>query len=103
MNWCTKCGAFIFLEDAHRCDPQWCVWNPEHDPGHEHARPIHALNAEFAAEKWAEQEDGGGDYTIVSGSPEVVHVKPWGEDGPVQRFRVSGEMVAQYSADEIEE
>lgn len=62
---------------------------------------IHATDPEDAAQRFAEQHDEGGDYTIVGGSPEVVIVQD--ARGRRTRWRVSGETVAVYHAEEVEE
>jgi hypothetical protein len=60
-----------------------------------------AYDHESAAEKWAEDYDNGGDYTIVGQRDEPV-VKVEGPDGSIKFFKVSGEAVPLYSAREVE-
>ena len=79
--------------------PAYMVWN-ESESDEENARKIHAVDAEDAAERWADEYDSAGDYTIVGGSEENVSVRS--PDGKLTKFRVSGETVAKYSATEIE-
>lgn len=80
------------------------VWCPEEDDGEieSHRRKIEAMDAEDAAEQWAEQEDWySAEYAIVSGrSTPVVAVRA--PDGTETRYRVRGEAVPAYYADEVE-
>jgi hypothetical protein len=73
------------------------VWRPENGETEEDAREVEALDAETAAEDFAEWDDSQGDYTIVRGSDATLHVRPR-DGGDVERFQVSGEAVPQYSA-----
>jgi hypothetical protein len=58
------------------------------------------MDAEAAAEQWAEEVDGEIDYQIASGTSYRVCVR--GADGELHSFDVSGEMQAVYSATEAE-
>lgn len=94
MTRCPHCKNYMMFPNSHKCPPKWNVWPDHYDK--EDARSLHATTAKEAVELWADDWDGGNDYTIVGGSPEIVHVE--GEDGVVQKFRVMGEMVRRYSA-----
>lgn len=80
---------------------EYRVWNE--DDGREHGSWVDATDPGDAAEKWADEDDWtSAEYAIVSGrnSPIVVveDVK-----GNKQRFRVTGESVAVYTAALIEQ
>ena len=99
IEWCETCGEVMW--ESHVCPPAWDVWDPEEGDRAEWGSPWHAIDAETAAERWAEGEDGGGDYSIVGGADVVVCVAKVGSD-EVKRFNVSGEVVPEYSAEVIE-
>ena len=96
---CRTCGQWMMFPDTHRCPPLFHVIDPhgygDADPW-EYAAPIYARDAEAAAEKWADQHDCEGDYTIIRGSPATVHVRD--AEGAVTRWIVSGESVPEYTA-----
>jgi hypothetical protein len=75
------------------------VWCPDDGEKREDTRRIHAIDAQQAAEKWAEIEDCGGDYDIVRGDEKLVHVSLEGSD-VVRIFLVSGEATPVYQARE---
>ena len=117
MSRCAKCGEWLLDYGKHECPPAWIVWCPEWDQTIHDTRPTFAYGAESAAEKWAESEDAGGDYTIISGDePEVCValrseydrlVEDDGRREPpegleVRRFVVAGESVPHYHAREVE-
>lgn len=81
------------------------VWVPEdgEEPGDN--RLIEAVDAEAAAEAFADERDRDGDYTCVAGTPVtvLVHQKDAAGDyvGPVKSFTVTGESIPSYSAREL--
>ncbi|MCZ6868075.1 MAG: hypothetical protein O7G84_01065 [Gammaproteobacteria bacterium] len=104
ITWCKDCSESIFDYDGarpHKCPPAFLVWYEGHgdDPEVDHD-VVHSHDAESAAEKWAEESDGQGDYTIVQGSDETVKVRPR-DGGAWETWTVSGETVAQYSATKV--
>jgi hypothetical protein len=60
-----------------------------------------ALDAAGAAQEWAYQYDGQGDYTIVGGSDAHVRVRPSESEDPWQEFRVEGRQERSYYAREV--
>lgn len=73
------------------------VWN-EDSP--DEVSTIKALDAEHAAEEWAEADDSNSaEYAIVSQRSEPVLSVKDGE-GKIRRFKVSGEAVPSYTARE---
>ncbi|WP_142501292.1 hypothetical protein [Klebsiella sp. 2680] len=81
----------------------YLVWCPENGEEREDAREFEAHDASDAAQVWAEHDDSwSADYQIVSGISQPVVCVALG-DGPVERFRVSGECVAQYYASPVSE
>lgn len=99
-RWCTTCNTYHY--GAGACWPEWDVWCLERGDERGDSRAILATSAENAAERWAERDDSGGDYTIVGGETVTVCVARVGEER-VQRYRVSGEAVPEYTAREVEE
>lgn len=96
-DYCTTCRAYHVgphhlpefragIPDYEDCDPR-------------DYRVTHARDAQEAARRYAEQFDADGDYTIVRGSDAIVVVLD--DMGNMSRWRVSGETVAVYRADEI--
>jgi hypothetical protein len=80
------------------------VWRPEDDDGEfEPAkRKIEAVDAEAAAEEWARREDwDSAEYAIVGqrARPVVVVQAP---DGTETRWRVRGEEVPTYYAEQVD-
>lgn len=67
---------------------------------------FYASDPEHAVEKFADAYDRDGDYTIVqagSGGEFVILVRKLAEPETVMRFRVYGESVPQYHAEQITE
>ena len=96
MN-CPTCGEFSYT--YHKCSLVWSVYSPDRGEDESDAVLVRALDAEDAAEKWAERDDSDGDYTIVGGSSvEVICIS---SAGVQTRWRVSGETVPQYYAREL--
>jgi hypothetical protein len=98
--WC-KCGEYVSTEGPHKCPPQWDVWCPDNCEGREDGLTVYACDAEEAAEKYAEECDSYGDYTIVGGAPVTVVVSPLGDEHTVKVF-VEGESVPSYTGRVVE-
>lgn len=76
----------------------WLVWRPDQGGTEEDAYTVISIDdAKTVAEDFAEWIDSQGDYSIVGGSPEVLHVKREG-GSDVEVFAVFGETVSQYTA-----
>ncbi len=103
MERCPTCQEFYFpsIDATHRCQPRWLCWLPD-DSSREDASPVHAHDAEAAAEKYVDSCDPDCDYSCVSGNPQAVHVVP-DEFGTqkIQVFIVQGESVPQYRGEEV--
>lgn len=95
MERCPRCNELMVFPTRHTCKPSWMVWPEGEDE--DGASRIFATDAKEAAEKWADDDDCNGDYTIVRGSPATVYVKD--EDGETRKFEVFGEMVPHYYAE----
>ena len=93
---CSTCGEWMY-SSRHACPPIFEVNYPEYG---DEWREIRAIDAETAAEKWAEREDSeSAEYSIVGGrETPVVNVR--GPDGSVTRWIISGEAVPKYYASE---
>lgn len=91
---CFKCKEYDFI-NSHRCKPTWQV--QEKDYHDEDYTIVYAYDEESAAEKYAEESDSKGDYTIISGSEATIRVRK-DETSSWVTFVVSGESVPQYHA-----
>lgn len=97
---CPTCQKWVYGDERHRCQPKFIVWCKDRgEDSVEDGSAYFAFDAECAAEEWAEDFDAG-DFTIIGGNSEVVSVQNV-QTGEVSRYRVSGETVAQYSAEEL--
>lgn len=104
---CKEWGWFGGTHSNHICKPPWEVrgeWQDAND-----WRTIHAIDAETAAEKFADEYDSeGGEYAIVQGHGDyfVLTRKPKDPDAetdlPFERWSVEGESVPQYSATKVD-
>ena len=96
-EWCAECLG-SHAQDNHF--PAFRVWCPEQDEESD-ARSVSALDAESAAERWADENDHNMDYAILRGSPCEVSVRA--PDGTLTRYEMTGESVPQYRAALIED
>jgi hypothetical protein len=101
FNQCSLCGDYHL--SSENCKPTWLVWCPDRGEDVHGARRFAGIDAEHAAERWAQYDDvSSAEYHIVGGGEAVVCVVP--SDDPAQvakRFRITGEAVPQYSACEV--
>lgn len=99
---CPSCHRAIWSSGAHVCPPKWSVWNPDQEE-EEDARVLFADDPETAAEEWAEHDDrDSAEYTIVRGSPAIVHVRPYPPEGKeALKFKVQGEYDPRYWAEPV--
>lgn len=80
------------------------VWCPDLGSTQEDGDRIKALDAEFAAEKWAQIDDAySAEYAIVGGQEREVVVVEDREGAQELRFKVTGEAVPQYYARLVEQ
>lgn len=97
---CHRCGAFMVTVAVHECPPAYTVrtiWRgqPE-DDGVE----VRAHSGEDAAIRYADRHDSDRhEMGIVRDGLEVEVTAP---DGTTARFKIEGEMVPSYTAEEIE-
>ncbi len=104
--WCKTCGAFILYPGSHVCPPQWECWHEDEESREHSARKVYARNSEAAATEWAKRNDEDNfECAIAAGNPAVVCVVPLGAPGDSKplRFDVTGELVPEYTAEEIED
>jgi len=98
---CPKCNRWHW--DDKPCNPAWLVWCPDDGDDVDDACKVHEVAAEYAAERWAEENDHHADYRLLSGHEAVVHVVPANKpDQKPQRFRITGETVPEYHSRELE-
>ena len=103
MNWgkCNSCGQYAWLPHGCQSFSVEQDWSHKNDgSGYEEAGTAHGMDAEDAAENWAEEDDAGGDYTIIGGSP--ARIRLTSPKGEVTEFVVEGESVPRYTAREVE-
>ena len=97
---CDVCGKY--KTGGHQCPPAWECWIHEHGEGDRHTT-VHAHEAEYAAEEFMQQyETDCAEYPVLQGDDCVVVVQRMGEDER-HYFRVSGEYVPTYSAENIDQ
>lgn len=102
---CQKCGEYIFTcEGPHTCKPAFeCIEDlcddapPIGDESSDDVAIVHAMDAESAAEKFAEEIDSQGDYPFANAGCGVVWVRPI-SGGKWEKFRIEAEQVVEYSA-----
>lgn len=69
--------------------------------GEDEWRQVRANDFEDAAEEACEWMDSDGDYSIIgSGGLDEIRIKD--EEGTIKRFKITAEVVPQYSAEEID-
>lgn len=102
---CPTCAEWVFSK-YHKCKPVWLVAivEGEEQSVDEAYRQVRASDEEEAAEKRAEECDSNSaDYEIVKGWGDYVAWVKAAVDAKPKRFKVTGEAVPQYHAEEIEE
>lgn len=100
---CNSCGGSHWVwprrEPPHTCPPLFLVW--EDGCTEEDASRIYATDSEEAAKRWGMEDDQNGDYLIVGQRAEpLVSVRRIDSD-TIQRFRVTGEAVPEYHAEDL--
>jgi hypothetical protein len=102
INWCKSCGELMLSPNSHKCPPAWWVWDADDGETREDACKYYGILPERAVEKWAENRDNQGDYTIVGGHTAVVCVVKDGKENPI-KVEVTGETVPEYRARRLEQ
>ena len=90
-EWCSECVA---LHEPERHFPEFRVWCDDDEAG---GSTYRAMDAQSAAERWAEDDDAYNDHSIVGGSAAVVNVRDL-TTGSVMAYEVTGEVVPSYTA-----
>lgn len=108
LSWCRVCGKADWNDGRHRCPPKWEVevdYGRKGERAWEGSRTVRAGDEESAAEEWADRYDSYGDYTIVGGAEQVIRIRPASSDDDAawKVFRVTGEHVPRYRAEELYE
>ncbi len=81
---------------------KFLVWSPESGETIEDAEEFAAVDAQDAAEEWAEYDDvQSAEYSIVKGHEATVHVSA-GPGMEVEVFTVTGEALPTYYAHKVE-
>jgi hypothetical protein len=99
---CPTCKEWVFSK-FHKCASPWLVAivEGEEQPRDDDYCEVRASDEEEAAEKAAEEDSNSAEYSILQGDY-VAWVKAAANAKP-KRFKVTGEAVPQYYAEEIEE
>ena len=93
---CNICRELDF--GHHVCEPEFQILElPDPDDWGD-AHRARGGDAAAAVERWADEHDSSGDYTIVSGSPATVIVRPLGSPAEGEVMIVHGESVPSYRA-----
>jgi len=99
MSCCATCGEYMFFPENHRCHPVWECWEEE-DGDRGDSRDVRAMDAESAAEEYADELDQDERDLLRTSRSVIVCVVP--KDAPAdavpERFAVHGEAVATYYA-----
>lgn len=86
----------------HRCKPEWeCAMEDKKPDWH----IVRGSHPDDAVKEFAEQYDCEGDYTIVQAGDRgefVILVRKPGEPKTIKRFKVYGESVPRYYANELQ-
>lgn len=102
---CPTCKEWVFSK-YHKCHPVWLVAIVEgtEEPVEKAYRKVRAFDEEEAAEKGAEEDDcNSAEYSVLKGHGDYVAWVKAAADAKPKRFKVTGEAVPQYYAEEIEE
>lgn len=105
---CTICREHGWFGNKimgeHVCKPIW-ECQPEWYSDPEDWTPVHAADAESAAEKYAERYDQDGEYSIVGGHMRgdvVIRTRKPGDD-VFERWDIEAEAVPTYRATKLED
>lgn len=100
-GFCPVCGKFMVWPESHRCPPKFIVWDPNDGIMDDAGTEVRGRDHADAAEEWADANDCDRSYSIVGGNEVVVCVVPAAAPtDPVKRFRITGEYIAHYNAEE---
>ncbi len=97
MPHCNICKEWMLYPESHKCPPEYEVWGDDYS-GDDYTI-IMANSPEEAGEKYADEFDAYGDYTIVNGSELEVKIRKKGDE-EWKTYILSGEPVPQYRCDE---
>jgi hypothetical protein len=83
--------------EPHKCPPKWKVWDADEDESS--AGEYFDTSPNLAVERWADECASNCDYHLLNGGEDFAMVR--GEDGSVKKYKVTGEVVAKYTAEKI--
>lgn len=101
---CPTCEEWVFSK-FHKCKPIWLVAivEGEEQPADDDYSEVRASDEEDAAEKAVEEDDSNSaEYSVLKGNDDYVAWVKAVADAKPKRFKVTGEAVPQYYAEEIE-
>jgi len=94
---CRICGDYDFLV-THTCKPIFYITDPDWS---DEEIPERGIDHQEAAERYAERQDrDSADYQVVGGQELFITVRA-AEETEGKKFKVTGEMRAEYSAEEV--
>jgi hypothetical protein len=97
---CPRCKRHLILVDVCNCQ-RFEVQQPWRGAASEgNWCEVYAYDAEAAAERFAEQSDSDGDYTIIQNGSAEMWVRD--ADDNVTRWSIEAESVPEYRAYELE-
>jgi len=98
---CETCDEFMWSFERHTCKPLFIVWNNNDGKTEDEGVRIHAIDAQNAAEQWAEDHDSSSaEYGIVSQREEpTVCVRS--AEGELTEWLVRGEALPHYYATKL--
>ncbi len=102
---CPTCAEWTFSK-FHKCKPVWLVAlvEGEEQPADDDYCELRAIDAEEAAAKGVEEDDSNSaEYSVLKDHGDYVAWVKAVADAKPKRFKVTGEAVPQYHAEEIEE
>lgn len=102
---CPTCEEWVFSK-FHKCQPIWLVAivEGEEQPADDDYSEVRAADEGDAAATGAEEDDSNSaEYSVLKGHGAYVAWVKAAADTKPRRFKVTGEAVPHYYAEEIEE
>ncbi len=94
------------ISKYYKCKPVWLVaiFEGDEQPADDDYSEVRTSDTEEAAEKAAEEDDSdSAEYSVLQGHGDYVAWVKAAADAKPKRFKVTGEAVPEYHAEEIEE
>lgn len=101
--WCKTCGGYLSTYPKHVCPPKFECRFDEKDKTDRDWCEVYAIDAESAAEKFADKHDCENEYRILELADrceEVIEVKD--ATGAITLWNIRAESIPHYYAEKIE-